>query len=46
MVMTPGFHPGDLGSIPLAGDKYFLNLNFHTYFQSSAQWLTFDCQIC
>ena len=24
MVMTPDFHPGDLGSIPLVGDKSFL----------------------
>ena len=35
MVMTPDFHPGDLGSIPLEGDKSFFH--FYTYFQSSAQ---------
>ena len=35
MVITPGFHPGNLGSIPLVGE--FLFSFFYTYFQSSAQ---------
>ena len=30
MVMTPDFHPGDQGLIPLVGDKIFFN--FYTYF--------------
>ena len=35
MVITPGFHPGNPGSIPLVGE--FLFFFFCTYFQSSAQ---------
>ena len=40
MVRTPGFHPEDLGSIPHAGDFFFLNSNSDTYFQSSANSLS------
>ena len=35
MVRTPGFHPGNPGSIPLVGEFLFFFL--YTYFQSSAQ---------
>ena len=31
MVMTPGFHPGDPGSIPLVGDFYLILIFIHIF---------------